>query len=191
VLRYCIVGAVISKPIEVGIWHSAGALTFARNSVWQVSLATLTRKMLQTSAVKLNVTTIGALAKFVIEMGAGNNYLDELAEHHSQSVNPTELTVSHTIFEAIVTAIPSENILLKLGLACASFTTEKVECRVRPMPDVARCFSPNDFSSLAKNTVVVQAAEKYLKDGHQTVNSLASPRARSSGSFFSFGPCKI
>ena len=118
----------------------------------QVSLATVTRKMLQNSAVKLNVTTIGALAKFVIEMGANNQYLDELAEHHSQSVNPTELNVSHTIFEAIVEKIPAEFILIRLGLSCAVFTSEKVEHRVRPMPDVARCFSTNDFSAIGKQT---------------------------------------
>ena len=63
----------------------------------QVNLATITRKMLQTSAIKLNVATVGALAKFVVEMGFEGTYLEEVAEHHSQHINPTELSVSHDL----------------------------------------------------------------------------------------------
>lgn len=133
-----------------------------------MNLATITRKMIQTSAVKLNVATVGALAKFVVEMGINGRYLDELAEHHSQTVNPTELSVSHTIFEAIVVNIPSDYIISRLGLACAVFSAEKVENRVRPMPDVARFFAANDFASLAKVPAVMVALEAHLREVRST-----------------------
>jgi hypothetical protein len=129
----------------------------------QVNLATITRKMLQTSAIKLNVATVGALAKFVIEMGFEGNYLEEVAEHHSQHINPTELSVSHTIFESIVSQIEAKHILVRLGLACAAFTAEKVEARVRPMPDVSRFFATSDFASLAKNKETLDQTEAYLR----------------------------
>ena len=81
---------------------------------------------MQGSAVKLNVATVAALARFVIEMGHDSPYLDELAEHHSQTVNPTELAVSHTIFEAIASNIGADYVLVRLGLACSAYSADKV-----------------------------------------------------------------
>ena len=109
-------------------------------------------------------------------MGHDSPYLDELAEFHSQSVNPTELSVSHTIFESIVTSITSKHILVRLALSCACFTTDRVEPRVRPMPDVARFFSPGDFASLAKNDAMLDVFEEYLRTTRDKMSKVINER---------------
>ena len=117
---------------------------------------------------------IGALTKYVIEMGCDGVYLDEVAEHHSQNVNPTELTVSHTIFEALVSSISAKYILVRLGLSCACFSAEKVDVRIRPMPDMSRFYTTNDFVSLGKNTEALEMGEAFLKSCRATFEPVLS-----------------
>jgi hypothetical protein len=128
----------------------------------KVTAATITRKFLQTSAVKLQVNTVASLAKFVIEMGDGS-YLDELAEHHSATVNPCKMAVSHATFEAIVSNIPGEFILCRLALACSAYSADKMECRMPPMPDLCRLWSLGDLQALAKQLTNLRAAEAFLR----------------------------
>ena len=142
-------------------------LRICKNS-HEVSVATVTRKMLQSSAIKLNVAIVGSLVKYVTEMGTDGVYLDELSDHHAMNVNPTVLCVSHNTFEAIVVHIDAKYILFRLGSSCALYSDEKVEPKVRPQPDVSRLFSPSDFMSLAKNTEALEKAETYLKGNRTT-----------------------
>ena len=97
----------------------------------QVPLATLIAKVLQSSPLKPNTNVTAAFCRYATNQGYGEK-IDELFDFHSEYVNPNELCVSHTHYDAISQKVPLPCQLLRLALSCAPYKTDKVEERTRP-----------------------------------------------------------
>ena len=97
----------------------------------QVPLATLVAKVLQSSPLKPNTNVFAACSRYAVAQGYGEK-IEKLSYFYSEYVNPIELCVGHTHYDAIAQKIPQSCQLLRLALSCAPYRTEKVDERMRP-----------------------------------------------------------
>ena len=69
----------------------------------QLKISTIIAKYSQSSAVKVPANILGALIRWVMELGAGS-YCDEFLDYHSEHVNPTTLAVTPNWLEELTKA---------------------------------------------------------------------------------------
>ena len=69
----------------------------------QVSIGSVIAKFAQTPTVKVPASVLGALTRWVLELGAGS-YCTEFLDWYSEHVNPTVLSVSPNWFDELVKA---------------------------------------------------------------------------------------
>jgi hypothetical protein len=137
----------------------------------QVKLATIVAKITCNSLVKLQPNTVGALSKFVMEMGSGE-YIDQLANWHANNVNPQEISCSTKFYEDVTTSVHKRFVLVRLGICIAQYNNDCVTERTRPLPDSCKFISGAELASIAKMPDVLDKTEKFLVETRTAVQPI-------------------
>ena len=89
---------------------------------------------------------------------------------HSALVDPQELSVPSSIFDALCAGHNfAKAPHLEIAIVMTMWAPECVLVRQRPIPDQANLLSTGEIQSLAKNATLVAAAEKWLVDARNTI----------------------
>eukprot|EP00959_Pyramimonas_sp_CCMP1952_P474101 9502864-Pyramimonas_sp.AAC.1 len=58
-----------------------------------------------------------------------------------------------------------------LALSCAMYTTEKVDEKVRPQPDVSKFFVASEIKAYGENTAVLTMGETFMRQNREQMHS--------------------
>ena len=125
-------------------------------------------KITSQSAIKLNVTLVAALIKYACDLGLGD-LVDELVADHCREVNPNDTTVPHSLFDELAKSIPKKYVLCKKVIALEAYSREKLEEKVRPLPDIGKFITMPEVMVLGKNLEKLEALEEWLRKSRLTV----------------------
>ena len=135
----------------------------------QVKLSSVIAKVTAASIVKIMPDHVGALARFILNLGA-RAYVDEFLHWHANTVNPTELTVAAGWFGEASKHINKMYGLFLLNLAEVAYNTEGAEKQARPQPDIARFISLPEIITIGKNKERLDMCEPFMAETRKLGN---------------------
>ena len=157
-----------NNQVKHEIEHIRGLQRVARKefevagSAGIVSLANVVAKFTAQAQLKMVQTTTLDLARFVVDFRAVV-HIDNICTHHSQHVNPNELTVPPALFSEITKQIKKSASKLKEALIIEAYTPEGAIKKARPLPDVADFIKTSDVKALSCREADIDATEDFFK----------------------------
>ena len=144
--------------------HIALKQALQRNG--KVTLGPLTTALMSSAPVNLQPAQVASTAKFVM-MYVGQPHhqlIEDLLQMHAAYVDPQELSVPASAFEACSNESKGFKAAPHLARAIimALWDTETAIVKQRPIPDTANLLTQLDIYNLAKNITLVKAAEAWL-----------------------------
>lgn len=128
-----------------------------------IKTAQVIQKVTERSIVKVNPSTIGYFAKFVIDLG-GADMVDEWLTHFAVAVNPCELACPPSFFNELAAAFGVSSPLTKVNIAQVVYDGSVVERKPRPIPDTCKFITGREVELLCKDVAKVTAVETFLRN---------------------------
>ena len=95
--------------------------------------------------------------------GAGR-WIDTLCDFHSASVNPNDITLPTTVYDAAAQSFPKDCVNVRLDLITLAYNDTKKLEKIRPQPDVAEFIKPADVKVLSGRADEVKLIEKHMRN---------------------------
>ena len=135
----------------------------------RVVLANVCAIVTSKAPVALAPLGVSAVGRYVIGFYSANmgRLVHELCQFHSAHVDPQQLSVGHTFFEAVCKAANlGDAHWVRYFLVRAMYTTDSVLPRQRPQPDQCSLFSSGEVDTFAGSKDFVTRVEGYLSSAH-------------------------
>ena len=142
----------------------------------KVVMSTVVAKIIEECPVKLNPNNVLSLVRFVSFLG-GKEYVDELCTWHARNVDPTKLTVSHTLFEQIGKNFREGQQLVGLNIAILAFCKDKVMPQQNPLPDISIFVTPAEVKTFAENVDTVNGLQQFMQQVRSEIEKFLLPQS--------------
>ena len=137
---------------EIELIREIQSVCIAESAVaTEASVGSIAYSVNQKSPVKLTNSSLYSMCHFVLTIGADHPCIERICCFHALAVNPKELALLHTVYDAVAHQLGKDHKHLAAAVIMAGYSPEIVNVNARPTPDHCRLFLPSGIKNLVAN----------------------------------------